>query len=150
MVAPKNSRGADGFVYDVTDGPVVDEDSAIIDENPMHIWHFRFRDKVDLDTDLVFSTSVVARLMVGKVSDLHTPEFIEKMLRNVPVPRTNRKESENCVSWTVAAVKLLQETKNVEKFEPEMLLNYAPRLADGFIADPSNSPKIVNYTTRRM
>ena len=150
MVAPKNSRGADCFVYDVTDGPVLDKDRSVVDENPMHIWHFRFRDKVDLDTDLIFSTSVVARLMIGKVDVSHTPESIEKMLRAIRVPRTNRKDSENCVTWVVAAVKSLQETKNAEVFDTETLLNYAPCIADGFIADPSNSPKVVNYTTRKM
>ena len=150
MVSPKITSGADSFVYDVTDGPVVDKDRNIIDENPMHIWHFRFRDMVDLDTDIIFSTSVVARLMVGKVDISHTPESIGKMLRAIPVPRTNKKNHENCVTWTVAAVKCLQETRNVEMFEIEKLLNYAPRIADGFIADPSNSPKVVNYTTRKM
>lgn len=137
LIQPKNPKHHDSNALDVSDGIVVDP-VAHRDLNPNLEWNFRAKADV--------SGSLLGRVMIGKVPNKATNAEIEAMLREVPFPAKDT--AQNCVTWTMAAIQVLQnegiaEDFNVDQFMTKALLG----LADEWLRNqrPEN---FHNYTNR--
>ena len=98
LIQPKNPKHHDSNALDVSDGIAVDPVTHR-DLNPNLEWNFRAKADV--------SGSLLGRVVIGKVPNKVTNAEIEALLREVPLPAKDT--AQNCVTWTMAAIQVLQK-----------------------------------------
>lgn len=139
LIQPKTPKGADSSAYDVSDASIPDNVNRR-DLNPGHDWHFRPKHRVNP----VMSGRLLGRVMIGKVPPRFTEGAIEALLREVPLPIKN---VQNCVTWIVAAIKLMQQRGLAEAFDVNQFMTKSLDLGDKWLRTP-NPSNFHNYTNR--
>ncbi|OAG35750.1 hypothetical protein AYO21_10067 [Fonsecaea monophora] len=112
LIQPKNPKGFDSNVYDVTDATVPDPITRV-DLNPNHDW--RIRSKMSVNP--MHSGRLLGRVMIGKVPSHITIEGIDDILRQVPLPIKSSTPVQNCVNWVLAAIEVMQKQGLAEAFD---------------------------------
>ncbi|KIW77207.1 hypothetical protein Z517_09653 [Fonsecaea pedrosoi CBS 271.37] len=138
----RNPKGFDPNVYDATDATIPDPISRV-DLNPNHDWRFRSKTSVNP----MHSGRLLGRIMIGKVPPRITIEGVDDILRQVPLPIKNSTLVQNCVTWVLAAVEVMQKQDLAEAFDVDQFSIKALELADQWLKDP-NPRHFHNYTNR--
>ncbi|KAJ5473493.1 hypothetical protein N7475_003059 [Penicillium sp. IBT 31633x] len=145
IVAPKNSKGSNCYVFDVSDGIILDSVNRV-NLNPDGDWHFRERANVHPER----SGHLLGMVMIGKVPNEISYAQIRGILELIPLPRKDALPEQNCVSWTKAAISRLQENSLVEKFELDRFMDESLAFADQRLRSTESTSPRINYTGRRM
>ncbi|OJZ80909.1 hypothetical protein ASPFODRAFT_704145 [Aspergillus luchuensis CBS 106.47] len=140
LIQPKHSSGDDTDAYDISDASVPDPITRL-DTNPNHDWKFRVKKRVDI----MGSGRLLGRIMIGKVPNNVTSTEIENVLASVPFPIKGTEE--NCVSWTMDAIRALQEVKLAEAFDVDQFMVKGLELADKWLGQ-ANPKNFHNHTQR--
>ncbi|EPE09013.1 serine threonine protein kinase [Ophiostoma piceae UAMH 11346] len=112
LMGPEVPAAPDFWSFDATDASEIDPVTFRM-TNPTMDWLFRARDSVDLDTNSI----ILGRMVIGEVPEGMLFSELRDLLRAVPLPERNREPQQSCVTWTVNAVKLLQERSLVPQFD---------------------------------
>ncbi|KAI0515180.1 hypothetical protein F5B22DRAFT_656366 [Xylaria bambusicola] len=98
------------------------------------------------------SRSMLGRIMVGKIPNGIDQDAVDDVLSKVPVPRDNTDPAENCVSWTLAALKeLVQHGWVDDYFDLEHFMDWALERATEWCSierRPDGQKEKLNYTRR--
>jgi hypothetical protein len=144
FVRPKNSKGNDVRIIDVTDSPIVDP-QTLQDLNPSHDWRFRVKPQVDPSK----TTRILGAIMIGKLPNSMSFAELDGMLSKLPLPVHNARPEQNCVSWVQAAIETLQRAGVAEQFDIRKFMDFAIKFADRRIPKGGEYESI-NYTNRPM
>lgn len=136
LIQPKNPKDHDSNAFDVSDGMAVDPITHR-DLNPNLEWNFRAK------TDA--SGSLLGKVMIGKVPNKVKNNEIESRLREVPLPIQDT--AQNCVTWTMAAIQVLQNEGMAENLDVDQFMAKALGLADEWLRN-QNPESFHNYTNR--
>ncbi|RMZ76315.1 hypothetical protein DV738_g4993, partial [Chaetothyriales sp. CBS 135597] len=142
LIQPKNPKGNDSHAFDVSDASIPDPLTRR-DLNPNHDWHFRPK----LAVNPLLSGRLLGRIMIGKVPKDFTDDAIEALLKTVPLPVKNATPNQNCATWIVAAIQLLQDRGLAEPFNVSDFMSKALALGDQWLGNPSPN-NTHNYTSR--
>ncbi|KID70301.1 uncharacterized protein G6M90_00g085290 [Metarhizium brunneum] len=115
-VEPKNTPGA-GRLYHVEEHPSMNSAEGVIPGG----WKMEPR-----NSDAQSSRRLIGRIMIGKLPAGKGYREIEALLRQVPAPVEG--SSENCITWTMNAIRLLQgqePTPWAEEFNVEEFMDHA-------------------------
>ncbi|KAK8010298.1 hypothetical protein PG990_009263 [Apiospora arundinis] len=115
-VEPKNSQGA-GRLYHMEEYPPMNSAAGPIPGG----WRFELRDSNSKN-----SKRLIGRIMIGKLPAGNGYREVEALLSRVPAPVQG--SSENCITWTMNAIRLLQgqrPTPWAERFNIEEFMDYA-------------------------
>ncbi|CAG8921750.1 unnamed protein product [Penicillium salamii] len=145
LVSPKISKGPDYYVFDVSDGILLDPVNRV-NLNPNGDWHFR--EKANMDPEE--NGNLLGRVMIGKVPNEVTYAEIHDFLRTIPLPQKGVLPEQNCVTWTRAAICRLQENGLVEKFDLNRFMDESLAFADQRLQNLNTTPARINYTGRPM
>lgn len=88
--------------------------------------------------------------MIGKVPDEVPYVKIHGLLEEIPLPQKGAVPEQNCVSWTRAAIRTLQENGLAEQFDLDPFMDKSLAFADQRLLKTDSTPVSINYTTRRM
>jgi hypothetical protein len=91
----------------------------------------------------------LGRIMIGKAPPGRTLKDIALSLRRVPLPSDPTTPICDTVSWTRAAVEELQDEGLAEKFDVEVFMGEALKLAVEWHRKAAREPVKVNYTWSR-
>ncbi|KYK60860.1 hypothetical protein DCS_01998 [Drechmeria coniospora] len=125
IIMPKRSKGPDCHAYDVSDGPVLDPNKRQ-DLNPEHAWESR----VKLGVDPLRSGRLISRIIIGKVPKHVDLANIGRLLATIPLPAKDAVPAESCVTWTLAAIAILQAEGIVHPFDVGRFRDWALSYAD--------------------
>ncbi|OBT73508.1 hypothetical protein VF21_07235 [Pseudogymnoascus sp. 05NY08] len=143
LISPKVHKEPDCYTFDVSDAARPDPETRV-DINPNHEWIFRSNPAV--------SGSLLGLIMIGKVPNGVEISEIRTRLQSIPVPQKNAMPEENCVTWAMAAIRILQENGFAEQFEINKFMDAGIKFADATLADKSGTATVakMNYTTRKI
>ncbi|KIW25873.1 uncharacterized protein PV07_09009 [Cladophialophora immunda] len=142
LVQRKKPRGLDSNAYDATDGTLLDPLTGV-DHNSNHDWRFRSK----LGTEPMQSGQILVRITIGKVPPHITNARIEALLKAVPLPDKSATPRQSCVTWTMAAIEVMQKEGLAEAFDVNQFMDKALEVADEWIKNPVPG-RIYNYTNR--
>ena len=115
LMGPAAFVPADLWTFDGTDASDIDP-VAFRMNNPSMDWWFRAQDKSDPDK----VAKLLGRIVISELAEGMLFSEMKALLETVPLPVKNRNPQESCVTWTVNAVKLLQERGLVPQFDLEI------------------------------
>ncbi|CAG8151161.1 unnamed protein product [Penicillium salamii] len=145
LVSPKISKGPDCYVFDVSDGPLLDSVNRV-NRNPEGNWRFRGNANIDPKE----YGNLLGKVMIGKVPNEVTYAEIHGFLEAIPLPQKGVLPEQNCVTWTKAAICRLQENGLVEQFDLNRFMDESLAFADQRLQNTDTTPAHINYTGRRM
>ncbi|KAI1750365.1 hypothetical protein F4782DRAFT_532474 [Xylaria castorea] len=88
--------------------------------------------------DYTRSASMLGRIMVGKLPKDVSPELVADILfGGVPLPAENNDAVENCVNWTMAALRELQLRGCVDNFDIQDFMDHALQRANSWYSNSS-------------
>lgn len=128
------------YAYDSTDVTALDPVTFRI-VNPSTDWWFRSK-KVTPDE----STKLIGRIILTTNSDL-TSDNVQAVLRSVPLPVKNTHPQQSCVTWTVDALRAMQDKEWVAKFDVAKFKDWALSKADEWIKDKTTDEAVNNVQT---
>ncbi|KAI1299867.1 hypothetical protein F5Y03DRAFT_397378 [Xylaria venustula] len=99
------------------------------------------------------SNAMLGRIMVGKIPKGVTPDHVSAVCSQIPVPREDVEPFENCVSWTVAALRELRRHGWVERFNVVAFMEHALERGNYWYRENSRSTRKnwkENYTQRKF
>ncbi|KAJ5906028.1 uncharacterized protein N7473_002944 [Penicillium subrubescens] len=144
VISPKVSMGGDCFAYDVTNVP--EPDSFLrFDSNPNREWRYRQKPHVDPTN----SSTMVKKIMIGKLPNDITYSLIQSFLESIPILQNDTYHKQTGVRWIIQAIQKLQDTVLLaDKFSIRMFMDEAIKLADERLQLGSSVPEITDYTKR--
>ena len=162
LISPKNLSHDDDdhhhhhHAFDVSDGIIQYAATATettttttMESTDLNIdgnWHFRAEPNVNLAD----KPHLLARVMIGKLPREVSYADIHTLLEKIPLPQKDALPVQNCVSWTRAAIRTLQENGLAEKFDIDAFMDKALGFADQRLREYTTTSSCMNYTTRRM
>lgn len=145
LICPKKPKGSDSHSFDVSDGIIL-HPTQKVDLNPEGNWFFRAEANAQPDD----SPHLLGRVMIGKLPNEVSYENLHSLLEQIPLPEKDAEPVQNCVSWTRAAIRKLQENGFAEQFDLDPFMDKALAFADQRLHETTATSTSINYTTRRM
>lgn len=163
MVAPKGwvqrqlmSRTNPFFSYTYHATNEIDMNPATgMNNNPNGDWYFRREDGISR-----CGSNPLGLVMIGKLSrtiasvdvDIYENGFseIEARLRTVPLPQRDATPQQNSVTWTIEAIRVLQNFGYANPFNLDEFMSWALEYADERFQFPTSTEDMVNYIDRPM
>ncbi|KAI0454189.1 hypothetical protein F5B21DRAFT_476122 [Xylaria acuta] len=102
--------------------------------------------------DYTRSGSMLGRIMVGKLPNGVSPDLVADVLSNVPLPIETNYPVDNCVTWTMRALRELQLRGWVDNFNLRGFMNHALQRANTWYSNSSWRERNVKetYVRRRF
>jgi hypothetical protein len=144
VISPKVSMGGDSFAYDVTNVP--EPDSFLrFESNPNREWRYRQKPHVDPTN----SSTMVKKIMIGKLPNDITYSLIQSFLESIPIPQNDTHHKQTGVRWIIQAIQKLQDTVLLaDRFSIREFMDEAIKLADERLQLGSSVPEITDYAKR--
>ncbi|CEO60685.1 hypothetical protein PMG11_05275 [Penicillium brasilianum] len=144
LICPKVSTGGDSFAYDVTNVP--EPDSFLkFESNPDREWRYRQKPHVDPTN----CSTMVERIMIGKIPNDITYAGIQHLLETIPIKQNDAHHKQTGVRWIVQAIHKLQNTILLaEVFSIREFMDEAVKLAEERLRLGSSVPELTDYAER--
>ncbi|KAH7309871.1 hypothetical protein B0I35DRAFT_379516 [Stachybotrys elegans] len=102
IATPEASKGHDYYIFDATDRSDIDPVTFRLN-NPTMGWWFRVQRNVDPNDKLL------GQMIIGRIAEDVSLDHLTTILQQVPLPTKNTYPQQDCVTWAMNAIRVLQE-----------------------------------------
>jgi hypothetical protein len=141
VITPENSQGQDSDSYEATDATELDPVTFRMN-NPSMEWWLRCNESFEPEQN----PKLIGRIIIGIVPEHISQDELKAFFKTVPLPVKDTEPQQSCVTWTIDAVKALQQKGWAYSFDIEKFKDWALAYADDRLrGSDAKEPQITVY-----